>query len=72
MQRALALTLPMLSAGCAAVNIYWTDYVVHGELHLRENAAAKREPIPLELKVKGEEARQDCSPRTAPASSQPQ
>ena len=55
-QAAFVLALPMLSAGCA-VNIYWTDYVVHGELHLGQNAAAPREPIPLELKVKDEKGR---------------
>jgi hypothetical protein len=61
MRHALVLTLPMLSGGCT-FNIYWTDYVVHGELHLQQSA--QREPIPLELKVKGDRnEREEARPR---------
>jgi hypothetical protein len=41
MRHALVLTLPMLSGGCT-FNIYWTDYVVHGELHLQQRRNASR------------------------------
>lgn len=44
--RVLLLALAVPPSGCT-VNVYWTDYVVHGELQLGHGAAPRREPIPL-------------------------
>jgi hypothetical protein len=56
----------MLSAGCT-LNIYWTDYVVQGEMHVAEHSGAKREPIPLELKPARDAAICDCPPLFKPS-----
>ena len=48
MKRALLCCVLALCSGCT-LNIYWTDAVVYGTHHTAE---PRREPIPLELKVK--------------------
>lgn len=79
MHRAVVLALPVFSAGCT-VNFYWTDYVVHGELHMRDQSTARGEPAPFkatrnQLVSDPEAARGDAgvagkgpgiSPRSAP------
>jgi hypothetical protein len=64
MNRALLFALAVPSSGCT-VNVYWTDYVVHGELQLGQYAGPKREPIPFALAPAGDGARPECSSPTA-------
>lgn len=64
MNRTLLLALAMPSCGCT-LNVYWTDYVVHGELHFGQYAGPKREPIPFALSPTSEGAQCDGSPPIA-------
>jgi hypothetical protein len=62
--RTLLLALAMPSSGCT-LNVYWTDYVVHGELYFGQYAGPRREPIPFALSPTGEGARRDDASPTA-------
>ena len=64
MNRALLLAFAVPSSGCT-VNVYWTDYVVHGELQLGQYASPKREPIPFALTPASDGARPEFSSTTA-------
>lgn len=63
MNRTLLLALAVPSSGCT-LNVYWTDYVVHGEVHFGQHADPKREPIPFSVSPAEQGARRDCSPQT--------
>jgi hypothetical protein len=55
LRAAVSFLLPavaLCSSTACTLNIYWTDNIVYGELRQGSDLASKREPIPLELKVR--------------------